>query len=220
MRIFTVLLFSGVVLAAEPTATDLAADLITSRAVELGKRGDDAFAHQLQQLADGLRAKRISLVEAQQVLALVQSLPSSGPRSPAPQSPAMTADQANAALDGHPMPPPLVAPAPPPLVTSAAVPSSTAPPPPAGPPPVVIGKVLAIEPGADGKPALLALATDAKAMVKEGQRLAVRRDHATIAVARVTKVSPDLTIALLIPGTWHDDQAEIRVDDEVAVLPE
>lgn len=113
----------------------------------------------------------------------------------------MTVAQAGAALDGHPA---LVAPVPPPLV---------------GLPPVVIGQVLAIEPGADGKPALIALATDAKAGVSEGRRVAVRRGAVTIAVARVTSVTPDLTIALLIPGSWHDDQAEIRVDDQVVLLP-
>ena len=54
--------------------------------------------------------------------------------------------------------------------------------------------------------------------MKEGQRIAVRRDHATVALARVTQVKPDLTIALLIPGSWSDDKAEIRIDDEVALL--
>lgn len=85
---------------------------------------------------------------------------------------------------------------------------------------MVIGHILAIEPGADGKPALVALATDAKAGVKEGNRVAIRRGDITLAVARVTSVKPDLTIALLIPGTWHDDATEIRLDDAVTLLPE
>lgn len=191
----------GVLLAAEPSATELAADLISVRAGELSQRGEVVVAGHLQQLAAGVRAGRISLIEAQQVLAVAHSLPPAG--SPPPS--AMTIEQAGAALDGGPLPPPTVAPVPPPSVS---------------PPPQVIGQVLAIEPGTDGKPALLALATDASAGVQVGRRLAIRRGDMTIAVARVSAVKPDLTIALLIPGTWHDDQAEIRVNDAVVLLPE
>ena len=213
------------VLAAEPTSTDIAADLIADRASDMTARGNAAVALRLEQLAAGVRAGRISLSDAQQVLMLAQSLPPAGASSPAPRAPAahppslppssIAADQAHGALDGKP-----ATPMPPPIVPSAAVTSPPSPPPPVGPPPVVIGHILAIEPGADGKPALLALATDAKAGVKEGNRLAIRRGDMTLAVARVTSVKPDLTIALLIPGTWHDDTTEIRLDDAVTLLPE
>jgi len=203
--------------AAESGAADVAATMIATRAAELSRQGDVALARQLEEVAAGLRAKRFTVAEAQQLLAVAQSLPPVRPTPPL-HAPAMTADQASAALDGRLSPPPAAALAPPPPAPSAAVTVAAIPPPPAGPEPMVIGKVLAVEPGADGRPALLAVATDAKAGVKEGQRLAVRRDHATVALARVTQVKPDLTIALLIPGTWSDDKAEIRVDDEVALI--
>jgi hypothetical protein len=255
-RAILLLVSIGGLMAAEPTATDIAAELIAERARDLAQHGDAGFAHQLEELSAGVRANRISLGDAQQVLAVAQALaPAGPPPGMRPRPPGLSAEQAGAALDGRPqpvpppaapapttrpappaaaapaptvaaVPPPTVAPAPPlpgasappAPVGSVAVATPAAPVPPAGPEPVVIGKLLAVQPGSDGKPALLALATNPKIPVKEGQRLAVRRDHATLALARVTKTGPDLTIALLIPGTWSDETAQIHADDEVALV--
>jgi len=213
LKITVLFLCCSVLLTAEPSATDIAADLIADRARTAAASGDSVLAQRLEQLAAGVRAGRISLGDAHQVLALAPaSAAAAVPRAPAPHPPSIAADRVHDALDGTP--------APPAIVPSAAVISPPAPPALVGPPPVVIGHVLAIEPGADGKPALFALATDATAGVKEGRRVALRRGDLTLAVARVTSVKPDLTIALLIPGSWHDDTTEIRLDDAVTLLPE
>lgn len=212
--------------AAEPSATDITADLVADRAKQVMEAGDEVTAGHLQRLADGVRAKRITLAEAQEVLGVVQRLPSAAPAPvERPRPPSMSAAQATAALDGLAPPPPLppepapaAPPAPPAPVTSAAVPTPAAPPPPVGTPPRVIGRILAIEPGADGKPALVAWATQADAGIKAGDRVAVRRDDASLVLVRVSQVKPDLTIALIIPGTWASDQSEIRLDDAVAVI--
>jgi hypothetical protein len=92
--------------------------------------------------------------------------------------------------------------------------------PPATPRTTPIGKVLAVQPGSDGKSALIAVGAGPANGVREGQRLAIRRDHATIVLARVTQVKDELTVALLIPGTWQNDQVEVRVDDEAALIDE
>jgi hypothetical protein len=203
-------------LAAESSATDLAADVIATRAEELTQRGDTAVARHLERLATELRANRISIPEAQQVLMLAQSLP---PLPPVlATQPSMAAARAQDVLDGRPVPPPVIAPAPAPIVAPTAVITPLAPLAAARFEPTLIGKVLAIEPGSEGRPAVIAFATDPRAGIKEGQRVAVRRKHATIALARIGQVKPELTFALLILGTWSDGTGEIHVDDEIALV--
>ena len=162
-------------------------------------------------------------------------------RPPGPPAPAMSPEHATALLDGTtpPDPRPSVPPAPRPpsasaaATTPAALPATTpsaaatvlsAAPVPVAPtpnpaltaPPRVQARVLAIERGSDAKAALVAIDAGLKQGVKEGDRFAIQRQGATRVLARASKVSEDMTIALIIPGTWTDERAEI-VQDDVAV---
>lgn len=199
--------------AAEPTAADIAASLIRVRAQTVAS--DDAvLAAALQQLADGVAHGRITLAEARDVLAIQAALPgavpsgepapraarvAAAPAAPAapvtPAAPAVAADQVMSVLDG---------PAPTATTETPVQPS---------------GEVLAIEAGADGNPALVAVSIGALHGIREGQRLAITRAGATLVLARASQVRDDLTIALLIPTTWTGDDREIRVGDTAAVLP-
>jgi hypothetical protein len=205
--------------AVEPHASDLAATLIQQRATAVSTAGDPALAETLQQLADGVQAGRITLADAQSVLAILGALPpaggASGPRVSRTSS----------------VPPP-----PPPAPVAAAVPPSAAQPPPAeaaaipgsnvtavldgpGTPKLgAKGEVLAIQIGSDGDPALVAISVGQLQGVREGQRFAIQRDHATVVMARANQVKDDMTIALLIPGTWHSTTKEIGVGDVAVVI--
>lgn len=193
--------------AAEPTATDIAANLIRARAQTVAS-ADATLASALQHLADGVAQGRITLAEAREVLAIQAALPMSGgragqptptaraePVAPVPPAPAVAADQVMSVLDG-----------PAPTIEEA-------------PPVQPSGEVLAIEAGTDGNPALVAVSIGALHGVREGQRLAITRGGATLVLARASQVRDDLTIALLIPTTWTGDDREIRVGDTAAVLP-
>ena len=159
-------------------------------------------------------------------------------RPPGPPAPAMSPEHATALLDGTtpPDPRPSVPPAPRPPSASAAATTPVAPPAttpsaaatvlsaapvPVAPtpnpaltaPPRVQARVLAIERGSDAKAALVAIDAGLKQGVKEGDRFAIQRQGATRVLARASKVSEDMTIALIIPGTWTDERAEIAQDD-------
>ena len=159
-------------------------------------------------------------------------------RPPGPPAPAMSPEHATARLDGTtpPEPRPSVPPAPRPPSASAAATTPVAPPattpsaaatvPSAAPqtvpptpnpaptaPPRIQARVLAVERGSDAKAALVAIDAGLKQGVKEGDRFAIQRQGATRVLARASKVSEDMTIALIIPGTWTDERAEIDQDD-------
>jgi cell shape-determining protein MreC len=97
----------------------------------------------------------------------------------------------------------------------AAVPAPVAPSPDpaATTPPRIQARVLAVERGSDAKAALVAIDAGTKHGIKEGDRFAIQRQGATRVLARASQVKDDMTIALIIPGTWTNDQAEIAQDD-------
>lgn len=181
---------------AEPTAGEVAATIIRDRAAALAA-SDDRLATTLRTLADGVASGRIALAEARDILAIQATLPpvsAGAPVSPSiPPPPAVPADQVLSVLDG----------------AAASAPDVVQP----------AGDVLAIEPGADGNPALIAISIGALHGLREGQRLAISRDGATLVLARASQIRDDLTIALLIPGTWHGDDREIRIGDIATVVP-
>ncbi len=80
-------------------------------------------------------------------------------------------------------------------------------------PPRISSSVLAVERGSDAKAALVAIDAGAKAGVKEGDRFAIQRQGATRVLARANKVTEDMTIAVIIPGTWTNDQSEVAEGD-------
>ena len=237
LRTALLALTASVALAAEvaPAAAH-AADLIQARAQHL--RGvDDAGATRLLRLADDVRNGRVSLADAEAVLRIASALPAAPvapARAAAPAPAPMSPQHATALLDGVAPP---VPPAPRPPVASAAATTPAAPLPPtanaattvpsappasaplnpdpaATPPPRIRSTVLAVERGSDAQAALVAIDAGAKEGVKEGDRFAIQRKGATRVLARASKVSEDMTIALIIPGTWTDGQAEIADGDE------
>jgi hypothetical protein len=120
-----------------------------------------------------------------------------------------------AVLDGKPVSPApaaivaaspaeIVAPAPAPIASPAHA-TSTGP----------QGEVLAVQAGADGKPALIAISLGQVDGIREGQRCSVTRNGATVVLARVNSVKDDMSIALLIPGTWVAVDSEIAAGDGV-----
>lgn len=135
--------------------------------------------------------------------------PEEGPTvAPTPRAPA-----ANAAATTPAAPP---APTPGSATTvPAAVPPAAAPHPDPAPtaPPRVSARVLAVERGSDASTALLAIDAGSTQGIAEGDRFAIQRQGATRVLARASKVSEDMTIALIIPGTWTDGQAEIAEGD-------
>lgn len=190
-------------LAAEDTAVDLAGEIIRIRAGELRAGGRGVLAGQLEELAAAVRAGRVSLVEAQQVLAIAQALP---------EAPATEVPGEPGAVESQPAP----------IAGPAAVISTldgASPAPAVAPPAVASGSrrlpILAVQPGPDGRPSLIALGGDQA--LAEGQDLMLLRGGKPMAKARVSRVKPGLTIALVVPGTWTSEEASVGVDDEASV---
>jgi hypothetical protein len=208
--------------AEDQAARTHAADLIHLRAERIAG-SDPTLARHYARLAEDVRAGRVSVEQADGLLRLGGTLPPpSAAVGAAP--PAMTPERATALLDGvaAPLAPPppvpsaaVTTPAAPPVIASAAPPAPVPAQPAAAPtaPPRISARVLAIEPGADAKAGLVAIDAGSAQGVAEGDRFAIQREGATRVLARASKVSVDMTIALIIPGTWTDERAEIAEGD-------
>lgn len=209
MKCIPLLLF---VLCSTLSAADVSAANVVARQVQARAErvagADPALAADLRQLAAGISTGGISLSEAHAALAIFAVLPNVG-AGPTPR--------ANSTYTQPALPAPLTG-VPAAAVTAVldgAAPNSGAA---AANPVQPTGEVLAIEPGADGNPALIAVSIGQLHGVREGQRIAITRDGATIVLARANQVRDDMTIALLIPSTWHGDTKEIKVGDVAIVI--
>jgi len=214
----SLLLVCSSLAAADVAAGDVSVANVVARQVQA--RADQviatnpALAADLRQLAAGIATGGISLSEAHEALAILAVLPSVG-AGPAPRPSPVNAQPAQSVQPASPPPATGVPAAAVTAVLDGASPNSGAA---AANPVQPKGEVLAIEPGADGTPALIAVSIGQLHGVREGQRLAITRDGATIVLARANQVRDDMTIALLIPSTWHGDTKEIKVGDVATVI--
>ncbi len=195
--------------AADSPASGIAAKIIRERALDLEHRGQRPVAEQLRVLADGLNGGTVSLGDAALVVQIALAgaqVTSTAPVLTPEQRRAAAASAATAAaiLDGD-------------LASSAGSPSKT--------PPIdekmlgipVATSVLIASYVGEPKSLLVMIGAGKDQQIKPGQRFAVKRGDATIAVISSTQVKDNSTICIAIPGTLAEG-AEIKAGD--SVVPE
>ncbi len=214
--------------AEDHSAAQLAAQMITLRADALVNAGQPGVAAVMHQLAGAVAAGTVTLAEAHDILALQAALQAALPVVQVVSTPVVVSARQPAVhetavmdvLDGNV------------VAESASVAVTNTP---TGPVSEVMvqesvpqavtaiegaprGEVLAIEPGSDGRSALLAISIGQLQGITEGVRFAIQRDNATLVLARANSVKDEMTIALIIPGTWSSDKIELKVGDTAMAI--
>jgi hypothetical protein len=218
---------------APPSAQDasaIAAQIIHQRALDLAGSGQTGLATELENLATGLTAGRISLADA----ALVMAIASSGQRASVPLTPEATAaaHSAESLLDGDAgagiRPAPTTAASGSASVAAGGGAAASAPgtpalalptsPPPADPK-LIAGKIYAVDDGAEGKVVTAAIGVGTNSGVLVGSHFVIKRDTLTIARATVYKLSPTLSYASIDQNSLVDPRNDVREGDRAELLP-
>lgn len=171
-----------------PEASALAAAMVAEHARALRAAGETVFAGHLEELAALVRSGKVGLAEATQLVQLARAAAAapaasttSAATAPAPALPATAAPAAampvSALLDG------------PATAAAAAIPPPKKAPGPAS-------AVLAIEPGSDGRPALVALRV--LPGMAAGQRWQVQRAGRGLADLRIDRISGAVAMCAVV----------------------
>jgi hypothetical protein len=211
-------------------AARIASEIIRARALDAAGAGQQELSTQLQALAKGLLDGRISLQEAAQVMQIAGSPRAGAAVAMTPEAKA-SAQRAASLLDGDAPAAPAVAAAKPaePAPAPSAPKVSTEKPPLALPtmpnaggpakPANSLGKIYAVDNGADGKANVAAIGLGSGNGVTIGEILTVQRKGRTIAKCKVIKVGPNMSYAEIVKGSLADPKDDVKEDDVVTSEP-
>ncbi|MBA3709649.1 MAG: hypothetical protein H0W83_12615 [Planctomycetes bacterium] len=211
-------------------ATRIAAEIIQSRAKDPEIAGQAALAGQLNALAQGLLAGRVTLYDASLVMqiALASAHPKASASSSTQAQPAIdpktSARQATALLDGVAVE---VKPAGNPVAggpsnTAGTTPAAPAAPAVDAPKPAktITTKVYAIDIGSDGRVSKAIIGAGSKNGVIVGNRFAIRRNNLPVGVCAVVQVKDGLSYCQLVPGSLVDPRDDVKEGDQAILSNE